>query len=144
MQKITDSKKNKSKKKRRKKKIKAVAVKTDEELIKKIDEYLKKIEEEKETVRLASEDDYTDCMGISAGALATRKKRNPFLAEKLELIKRKQKQQLINNGLAKKYNPQITMLLLAHLHGIREDKPQQLLYADNLIFLPRKNKKIEN
>lgn len=72
--------------------------------------------------RIPQAEEYADLLGVHPNTLANWAKRHNEFARALDRLMRVQKTWLINNGLAGRYTPQISKLILGSNHGIIEKK----------------------
>lgn len=76
--------------------------------------------ENKVRVKLPTIEGFAKHIGVATSSLYLWAKDHPDFSEALDKIKREQKQRLIENGLAGKYNPVIAKLVLSANHGMAE------------------------
>ena len=99
---------------------------TDEDMDAKVNEYLEtcvdeyNVETKQRTVRLPKYESFSLRLGVSIDTLLEWKKVHPQFSLSLERVLKRQKEKLLDEGLAGNYNPVIAKLGLSVNHGMHE------------------------
>lgn len=119
---------------------------TDEDMIAKVDEYLDScldmydLESKQRKVKLPKLESFSLMLGINGDTLVEWRKQHPEFSAACTKIEQKQKESLIDQGLAGNYNPVIAKLILSANHGMAEktqtdvtSKGEQIMNVDVLV-----------
>lgn len=99
-----------------------------EEYVDMVYEYIKKCQDNAEdgVVDMPTKDDFAFFIGVDKSSLYEWEGKYPDFSHALAFLMNTQQKWLIDNGLANKYNPTITKLMLSSNHGYREKTEQDI------------------